>query len=951
MREVPIKRKQYDKENTIEKNKKNLNKQNGITLIALVVTIVVLLILAAITINLLFSNGGIFDIANQSKIEFEIGAIKDRINNVIADWSIERLTKPGITADDLWDKMVDADIISDPVEDYVKGPEKEGENDVYEVTTNEGYIVEVIVSPDGNVTIGEVAKGDKLPPKIVEVKSSAKTNSIHVEVTMSRWENGTISYYYKKNGEEDTSYKPLKEEVTDLTADFTGLEQNVVYNIKVIAKAENGSTEKVVNEITAELKEGTISQVGETIWSNGTASIELETTEEGVTIQYQIDGIEGEWLDYEGAITGLNHGQTVYAVITDGTNISGHTSIDILDEKEPTVTVTQGSVTSNSIQVNVSANDAEWGMPDTITYNYYIKQTSAGSYPQEATHTGTETSYTFRGLTQGTSYDVKVTVVDKAGNPGEGQVTNITTNTVGGASTDLKEGNIIASEPTWSGGKASITLSKGTGVASNLTIQYQVGATTGNWTTGTEGANSVTVTGLQHGNVVYARITDGNNVGSYASVTILDLIPPSIPIVNSNGYVSDTWTNTNLTFSFSSSDNESGLLKYQWSPDGINIYDITNPYTWTTDTRTGFYVRAVDNVGNYSGWGGGVIIAKDTTPPIEASISLSSTSTTTKESVTATVTHTDYLSGVNATSCRWVYNTTAGKIGTSISNYPNTFNSNGQQISLSTTNPGTYYLHVLTVDNAGNAIETVSSAITVNPVIPTIEETLKAGNYVYYEDGKGITRKCAVLYDNSSGYGIQIITMETVEDFWMGIDADAEADVYNQERNNFFTTYNEYNTAIGTLNTKAEAYINPLYASDARCVGSVPNNKNSEAGIFSSSREEMSGYFVRNQDDNYLTDYNKMVELGIVNLNTVYVLASRVGYFSSRDIDADMRAIDNYGHLIEFSRANSLIGINSTGRLISFAKGYGLRPVFTLKPGLKVTGGNGTSESPYTLST
>ena len=211
MREVPIKRKQYDKENTIEKNKKNLNKQNGITLIALVVTIVVLLILAAITINLLFSNGGIFDIANQSKIEFEIGAIKDRINNVIADWSIERLTKPGITADDLWDKMVDADIISDPVEDYVKGPEKEGENDVYEVTTNEGYIVEVIVSPDGNVTIGEVAKGDKLPPKIVEVKSSAKTNSIHVEVTMSRWENGTISYYYKKNGEEDTSYKPLKE--------------------------------------------------------------------------------------------------------------------------------------------------------------------------------------------------------------------------------------------------------------------------------------------------------------------------------------------------------------------------------------------------------------------------------------------------------------------------------------------------------------------------------------------------------------------------------------------------------------------------------------------------------------------------------------------------------------------------------------------------------------------
>ena len=45
-----------------EKNEK------GITLIALVVAIVVLLILAGITINLLFSNGGIFDIANQAKV-------------------------------------------------------------------------------------------------------------------------------------------------------------------------------------------------------------------------------------------------------------------------------------------------------------------------------------------------------------------------------------------------------------------------------------------------------------------------------------------------------------------------------------------------------------------------------------------------------------------------------------------------------------------------------------------------------------------------------------------------------------------------------------------------------------------------------------------------------------------------------------------------------------------
>jgi hypothetical protein len=32
---------------------------------------------------MLFSNGVIFDVASQSKIEFEIGALKDRINNII----------------------------------------------------------------------------------------------------------------------------------------------------------------------------------------------------------------------------------------------------------------------------------------------------------------------------------------------------------------------------------------------------------------------------------------------------------------------------------------------------------------------------------------------------------------------------------------------------------------------------------------------------------------------------------------------------------------------------------------------------------------------------------------------------------------------------------------------------------------------------------------------------
>ena len=108
------------------------------------------------------------------------------------------------------------------------------------------------------------------------------------------------------------------------------------------------------------------------------------------------------------------------------------------------------------------------------------------------------------------------------------------------------------------------------------------------------------------------------------------------------------------------------------------------------------------------------ITVADLLEPQEANISLSGTSTDTTGSVTATVTMVDNESGVNATGSKWVYNTKSTAIGTSEASYNNTFSNNGQQLTLQTSTAGTYYLHVLTVDNAGNKKETISSAITVN---------------------------------------------------------------------------------------------------------------------------------------------------------------------------------------------------------------------------------------------
>ena len=240
---------------------------------------------------------------------------------------------------------------------------------------------------------------------------------------------------------------------------------------------------------------------------------------------------------------------------------------------------------------------------------------------------------------------------------------------------------------------------------------------------------------------------------------------------------------------------------------------------------------------------------------------------------------------------------------------------------------------VVKSDKAGNVGQGTTQASTTKPREPTVEEKLKEGDYVNYVDGKGQTRKCVVLYDNTSGYGIQVITMDTVENVTLG-------------SINFTTSMNSYNSVINILNSKAEEYNNSTYSSDARCVGSVPNNKNSESGMH---KTQFGGTYdgkLRDTDTNYETDYNKMKTMKgqIQNIGKSYWLASRIVISVS----------DSSGFYVRIYSGgldrNCLCDVNS---YYGFTKGYskldGFRPVFILKSGIKVTGGDGSESSPYTL--
>ena len=76
--------------------KKNIRRtsiaEKGITLIALVVTIIILLILAGITLNLVVSNNGLIKKSEQGAALYEKSGVEEEISNLLMQYMIDRET-------------------------------------------------------------------------------------------------------------------------------------------------------------------------------------------------------------------------------------------------------------------------------------------------------------------------------------------------------------------------------------------------------------------------------------------------------------------------------------------------------------------------------------------------------------------------------------------------------------------------------------------------------------------------------------------------------------------------------------------------------------------------------------------------------------------------------------------------------------------------------------------
>ena len=68
-----------------------MKKQKGITLIALVVTIVILVILAGVAINLTLGENGIFTKAQYAKEQYEMAAVREELNLAMLEIQTEEI--------------------------------------------------------------------------------------------------------------------------------------------------------------------------------------------------------------------------------------------------------------------------------------------------------------------------------------------------------------------------------------------------------------------------------------------------------------------------------------------------------------------------------------------------------------------------------------------------------------------------------------------------------------------------------------------------------------------------------------------------------------------------------------------------------------------------------------------------------------------------------------------
>ena len=395
------------------------NRSKGITLVALVITIIIVLILSTISIQAL-THTGLFASVNKAKLETKRSQIAEWLGLRLLE---EQMKNPSGTAEEIITETRNS-VIENKNELLNMGKEvniedtsieEDGEQvDIYfyVIVDKDVYKVDMV----GARFIGE--QGKMLP--VIKLESlTSTTNSIKIKVRTSRNQGGKLEYYIKAEEDKNYTLKQTKEDDSEYI--FEELEQNKKYNIKVIAKAENGqqaelTVEKTTGNVT-ELKQGDVEfiysvdgiVIDKSTWTNKNVTVTAKINSNVDIGTFKIQTSKGgeNWKD--GISQLFTENGTMYVILTDGINYGGAATVNVTNIDTTKPVVTEATATTNSIKI--IATDEASGI-----VGYAI--TTSNTSPTDASYTKIANTKTFEttvtGKTEGTTY--YIWVKDQAGN-------------------------------------------------------------------------------------------------------------------------------------------------------------------------------------------------------------------------------------------------------------------------------------------------------------------------------------------------------------------------------------------------------------------------------------------------------------------------------------------------------------------------------------------------------
>ena len=526
----------------------------GITLVALVITIIILLILATISIQAL-TQTGLFEKANMAKLENKRGQITEWLNLKLYETQSENYNKTAREIIELTRQNVEKD--KSQLEKMGKNVNIDSEISTEEDGEQVGPYFYVIVDKDiYKVSMEEqkfIGEDGKLLPVIKLISISNTSNSITVKVRTSRNEGGKLKYYIK---EYDASDYTLVKELEDETYTYEGLKQGVKYSVKIVAENTNKLTSEVVGEQTTgtviDLKEGDLEFTSEpSTWTNTNVKVTVKANidTKGYKLQTSKDG--KKWDNTTTQICSTNG--YVYARLWDGTNYGGTATgnVENIDKTKPQV----GSATATTNSITINATDEASGI-----IGYAL--TTTNTEPTEFTVVSNKESLevTVEKQKQETTY--YVWVKDQAGN------VSASKSTATGKVTDLTSANVKFKYSPSGWTNTDVTATASTTITGYTLQTSKDGETWESKATQTYSSNGT----------IYARLWDGTNFGGTATGNFTN-IDKAAPTVSTALKTTSSGTNS-VALSIGVTDTNSGLGKIDW------YYGTTNNPTTKAGTTS-----------------------------------------------------------------------------------------------------------------------------------------------------------------------------------------------------------------------------------------------------------------------------------------------------------------------------------------------------------------------------